>query len=43
MSKEKKSSLQVLFLDADRNPIKKQKYRLYFHGAMVEAELVRMG
>jgi hypothetical protein len=38
MSKEKSSSLQVLILDADRNPIKKLAYRLYFKGAMISAE-----
>ena len=27
-------SFQVLFLDADRNPIKNQLYKLYFNGAM---------
>jgi hypothetical protein len=38
MPKEQNVSFQVLILDADRNPIKKQKYRLYFNGAMVAAE-----
>jgi hypothetical protein len=38
MSKEQNISVQVLILDADRNPIKNQKYRLYFNGAMVAAE-----
>lgn len=38
MPTKKNSSVQVLILDADRNPIKKQKYRLYFNGALVAAE-----
>lgn len=35
---EKIYTIQVLFLDADRNPIKDQRYRLYFNGAMVSAQ-----
>lgn len=38
MPKKQNSSVQILVLDADRNPIKKQKYRLYFNGALVAAE-----
>lgn len=37
MSKDP-NSLQVLFLDADRNPITNQPYKLYFNGAMVGAQ-----
>lgn len=36
MAKEN-STFQVLFLDADRNPIKEQSYKLYFNGAMISA------
>lgn len=38
MPKPKNNSLQVLLLDADRNPIKDLPYRLYFNGAMISAE-----
>lgn len=38
MAKEKNQSLQVLVLDADRNPIKDLPYRLYFNGAMIAAD-----
>ena len=34
----KNHSFQVLFLDADRNPIKNQLYKLYFNGAMVASQ-----
>lgn len=37
MSKEQNHTLQVLVLDADRNPIKKLPYKLYFNGAMIAA------
>jgi hypothetical protein len=35
MSDDKNFSLQVLILDADRNPIKNLSYRLYFNGAVI--------
>jgi hypothetical protein len=34
----KNVSLQVLILDADRNPIKNLSYRLYFNGAMISGD-----
>ena len=37
MSEKNNISFQVLFLDADRNPIKGQTYLLYFDGALVRA------
>jgi hypothetical protein len=38
MPKEKNLSVQVLILDADRNPIKSLPYRLCFNGSTVAAE-----
>jgi hypothetical protein len=38
MAKEKNQCLQVLVLDADRNPIKNLPCKLYFNGAMIAAE-----
>ena len=38
MSSKENCSLQVLFLDADRNPIEKISYKLRFNGAMISGE-----
>ena len=38
MAKKQNLSVQVLILDADRNPIKNQGYRIYFNGSMVASE-----
>ncbi|WP_409269395.1 N-acetylmuramidase domain-containing protein [Massilia sp. BHUDP2] len=38
MSSKENCSLQVLFLDADRNPIEKISYKLRFNGAIISGE-----
>ena len=38
MEKDQNLSLQVLILDADRNPIKNQRYKLHFNGAVIQGE-----